>query len=34
LIETQSAYANVHTNNFPAGEIRGQIRRADKDDER
>ena len=34
LIETQSAYANVHTNNFPAGEIRGQIRRAEKDDER
>lgn len=35
LIETQSAYVNVHTTSFPAGEIRGQIRRADEEaDER
>ncbi len=33
LLETHTAYANVHTTNFPAGEIRGQIRRGDRDDE-
>jgi hypothetical protein len=26
-LESDSAYANVHTTNFPAGEIRGQVRR-------
>jgi CHRD domain len=33
LLESHTAYANVHTTNFPSGEIRGQIRRPDKDDE-
>jgi hypothetical protein len=33
LLETHTAYANVHTTNFPAGEIRGQIRRGDRDDD-
>ncbi len=26
-LESDTAYVNVHTSNFPAGEIRGQIRR-------
>jgi hypothetical protein len=26
-LESDTAYANVHTTNFPAGEIRGQVRR-------
>jgi hypothetical protein len=26
ILESHSAYGNVHTTNFPAGEIRGQIR--------
>lgn len=34
LLQTDTAYANVHTTNFPAGEIRGQIRRDDGDDDR
>jgi hypothetical protein len=33
IIETHTAYANVRTTNFPAGEIRGQIRRGDRDDD-
>lgn len=33
LLETHTAYANVHTTNFPGGEIRGQIRRGDRDDD-
>ena len=34
LLQTDTAYANVHTTNFPAGEIRGQIRREDRDEDR
>jgi hypothetical protein len=28
---SDTAYANIHTMNFPAGEIRGQVRRSDDD---
>lgn len=31
-LESDTAYGNVHTNIFPAGEIRGQVRRAEQDD--
>jgi CHRD domain-containing protein len=31
-LESNTAYANIHTTKFPAGEIRGQMRRADRDD--
>jgi hypothetical protein len=30
-LETNTAYANIHTKAFPAGEIRGEVRRADRD---
>lgn len=29
-LESHTAYVNVHTTNFPAGEIRGEIRRGDR----
>jgi hypothetical protein len=31
-LDSDTAYGNIHTTNFPAGEIRGQIRRNDDDD--
>ncbi len=34
IIENNTAYGNVHTMNHPGGEIRGQIRRGDRDDDR
>jgi len=34
LLVTDTAYANVHTVNHTGGEIRGQIRRGDRDDDR
>jgi hypothetical protein len=27
-----TAYASIHTTKFPAGEIRGQVRRGDRED--
>jgi CHRD domain len=33
-LDSDTAYGNIHTTNFPAGEIRGQIRRGDDDDKR
>jgi len=33
-LDSHTAYGNIHTTNFPAGEIRGQIRRGDEDDRR
>ncbi len=33
IIETHTAYVNVHTTNFPGGEIRGQIRRRNEEDD-
>jgi hypothetical protein len=34
VIVSNTAYGNIHTTNFPAGEIRGQVRRGDEDDRR
>ena len=31
---SDTAYGNIHTTNFQAGEIRGQIRQGDRDDKR
>jgi hypothetical protein len=31
-LASNTAYANIHTQNFPIGEIRGEIRRGDDDD--
>jgi hypothetical protein len=33
-LDSDTAYGNIHTMKFPAGEIRGQIRRDDDDDDR
>jgi len=30
-LETNTAYANIHTTAFPAGELRGEVRRAGQD---
>jgi hypothetical protein len=30
-LESDTAYANIHTSAFPAGEIRGQIRRGERE---
>ena len=32
-LETNTAYANIHTTAFPAGEIRGEVRRVERDDD-
>lgn len=32
-LNSNTAYANIHTTQFPAGEIRGQVRRGDRDDD-
>jgi hypothetical protein len=32
-LDSDTAYGNIHTTNFPAGEIRGQVRRPDDRDE-
>jgi CHRD domain len=33
-LESDTVYGNIHTTAFPAGEIRGQVRRGDDDDRR
>ena len=33
-LESDTAYGNIHTMKFPAGEIRGQIRRGHRDHDR
>lgn len=33
-LDSNTAYGNIHTTNFPGGEIRGQVRRSDADNER
>jgi hypothetical protein len=32
-LDSDTAYANIHTTAFPAGEIRGQIRRSEREDD-
>jgi hypothetical protein len=32
-LNSNTAYANIHTTKFPAGEIRGQVRRGERDDD-
>jgi len=31
-IQSETTYGNIHTSNFPAGEIRGEIRKGEEDD--
>jgi hypothetical protein len=31
-LESDTAYGNIHTTVFPAGEIRGQVRREERED--
>ena len=31
-LNSNTAYANIHTTKFPAGEIRGQVRQGDRED--
>jgi hypothetical protein len=33
-LNSNTAYANIHTTKFPLGEIRGQVRRGDRDDDK
>jgi CHRD domain len=33
-LDSDTAYGNIHTTNFPGGEIRGQVRRSGEDSER
>jgi hypothetical protein len=33
-LDSDTAYGNIHTSNFPGGEIRGQVRRSGEDDRR
>ncbi len=33
-LTSDTAYGNIHTTRFPAGEIRGQVRRGNRDDQR
>jgi hypothetical protein len=32
-LRSDSAYGNIHTTNFPGGEIRGQIEKGGRDDD-
>lgn len=33
-IESETTYGNIHTTNFSAGEIRGEIRKGEEDGEK
>ena len=32
-LESNTAYGNIHTTKFPAGEIRGQVHRGEREDD-
>jgi CHRD domain len=34
ILESNTAYGNIHTNNFKAGEIRGQLRKSEGEDDK